>query len=60
MTIAPPRAHARSVVPVARHRAGRSRRHPGTAAATGNLRLEIQAIARRPDRTTPATLEEEK
>ena len=43
MTIAPPRAHARSVVPVARHRAGRSRRHPGTAAATGNLRLEIQA-----------------
>lgn len=29
--------------PVARHRAGRSRRHPGGAAVTKNLRLEIQA-----------------
>jgi peptidoglycan/LPS O-acetylase OafA/YrhL len=41
VTVAPPRA-AR-YAPVARHRARRVRRHPGTAASTRNLRLEIQA-----------------
>ena len=42
MTVAPqvPRHH----VPAARHRAGRTTRHPGTAASTKHLRLEIQAV----------------
>lgn len=42
MTVAPPRA-AR-YAPVARHRAARTSRHPGAAASTGHLRLEIQAV----------------
>lgn len=41
MTVAQPRAAHYS--PVARHRSGVTRRHPGTAASTRNLRLEIQA-----------------
>ncbi|MBT1624507.1 acyltransferase [Curtobacterium flaccumfaciens pv. oortii] len=42
MTLAPPRTARHS--PVARHRSGRTRRHPGTAASTKNLRLEVQAV----------------
>ena len=42
MTVAPPAP--RHDVTSARHRAGRVRRHPGTAASTKNLRLEIQAV----------------
>lgn len=42
MTVAPPAP--RHDVASARHRAGRVRRHPGTAASTRNLRLEIQAV----------------
>lgn len=42
MTVAPPRGARHA--PVARHRSRRTPRHPGTAASTRNLRLEIQAV----------------
>ncbi|WIB76876.1 acyltransferase family protein [Curtobacterium sp. MCPF17_002] len=42
MTVAPPRATRHA--PVGRHRSGRTPRHPGTAASTRDLRLEIQAV----------------